>query len=119
MAAIAARMNAAGTNPAAALIAVPALSGWLPAPETYPPQPMVYEAAAAPIACPTLRVDDEIEEAAPSVRHPPLHSPYSTVSACSANDTVLTPPSPTPNAAKATIATAGTDAGATATVTAD
>ena len=75
----------------------------------------MYEAAAAPIACPTLRVNEKIEYVAPSVRDPVLHSPYSTVSDCSANDTVLTPPRPKPKNAKATMATAGVDEGAKAT----
>src|SRR4051794_39964601 len=119
MSAIAPRMKAAGTSPAAALIAVTALSGWLVAPCTYPPRPIVYDAAAAPIAWPTLRVNEKIEYVAPSVREPVFHSPYSTVSDCSAKDTVLTPPRPMPKHAKATIASAGTDEGANATASPD
>ena len=75
----------------------------------------MYDAAAAPIAWPTLRVNEKIEYVAPSVRDPVFHSPYSTVSDCSANDTVLTPPRPMPKQANATIAIAGTDEGASAT----
>src|SRR4051795_3383544 len=76
---------------------------------------MVYDAADAPIAWPTLRVNEKIEYVAPSVLEPVFHSPYSTVSDCSAKDTVFTPPRPMPKHAKATIARAGTDEGAKAT----